>query len=93
MPKKNNETFLEYRKRVMDDISQTYCAAKWFNASIWLAGGKTTSCHHPLAHDIDLEEIIRSKMDFDVSGHYTRNDIFRFMVEDQPEIKQVDFEI
>lgn len=44
-----------------------------------------------LTADIDLEEIIRSKMDFDVSGHYTRNDIFRFMIEDQPEIKAVDF--
>lgn len=46
-----------------------------------------------LTADIDLDEIIRSKMDFDVSGHYTRNDIFRFMVEDQPEIKEVDFEV
>jgi nitrilase len=45
-----------------------------------------------LTADIDLDEIIRSKMDFDVSGHYTRNDIFRFMIEDQPEIKKMDFE-
>lgn len=44
-----------------------------------------------LTTEIDLEDVIRAKMDFDVSGHYTRNDIFRFMVEDQPEIKEVDF--
>ena len=46
-----------------------------------------------LTADIDLEEIIRSKMDFDVSGHYTRNDIFRFMVENQPKIKDVNFDL
>ena len=44
-----------------------------------------------LTADIDLDQIIRAKMDFDVNGHYTRNDIFRFMVEDQPEIKKIDF--
>jgi len=46
-----------------------------------------------LTADIDLEEIIRSKMDFDVSGHYTRNDIFNFTIEGQPEIKKVDFDL
>ena len=46
-----------------------------------------------LTAEIDLDEIIRSKMDFDVSGHYTRNDIFRFMVENQPEIKDVNFDL
>ena len=44
-----------------------------------------------LTAEIDLDEIVRAKMDFDVNGHYTRNDIFRFMVEDQPEIKKIDF--
>jgi nitrilase len=44
-----------------------------------------------LTAEIDMDEIIRSKMDFDVNGHYTRNDIFKFSVEDQPDIKKVDF--
>lgn len=44
-----------------------------------------------LTAEIDLDEIIRSKMDFDVNGHYSRNDIFRYMVEDQPDMKLVDF--
>jgi nitrilase len=44
-----------------------------------------------LTAEIDLDEIIRAKMDFDVNGHYTRNDIFRFMVEDQPETKNIQF--
>ncbi|MDT0607148.1 carbon-nitrogen hydrolase family protein [Croceitalea rosinachiae] len=41
-----------------------------------------------LTADIDLDEIIHAKMDFDTNGHYTRNDIFRFHVNNQPEIKK-----
>lgn len=44
-----------------------------------------------LTAEIELDEIVRAKMDFDVNGHYTRNDIFRFMVEDQPETKNIEF--
>lgn len=57
MPKKDNESYVEYRKRVMDKISPTFCAAKWYNATLWLTGGKTTSCHHPPAHNVDLDEV------------------------------------
>jgi organic radical activating enzyme len=52
-----NETLSEYKIRVIDPISDTYCAAKWYNATIWLGHGQTTSCHHPSAHKIDVEEI------------------------------------
>lgn len=38
--------------------------------------------------EIDLEEIKLNKLDFDVIGHYSRNDIFQFDVKDQPEIKK-----
>lgn len=37
-----------------------------------------------LIAEIDLEEIQSSKLDFDVNGHYSRNDIFRFEVVNQP---------
>ena len=37
---------------------------------------------------IDLDDIVRSKLDFDVNGHYSRPDIFEFQVKDQPEIKK-----
>jgi nitrilase len=46
-----------------------------------------------LTAEIDMDEIIRAKMDFDVNGHYTRNDIFKFKVDDQPEISEQDFDI
>lgn len=57
MPKINNETDLAYKRRVIDIKSETFCGAKWYNATIWLGSGQTTSCHHPLPHAIDLEEI------------------------------------
>lgn len=37
---------------------------------------------------LDLEDIIKSKLDFDVVGHYNRPDIFRFEVQGQPIIQQ-----
>ena len=48
---------LEYKKQILDTKSASFCGAKWFNATIWLGSGMTTSCHHPLPHKIDLEEI------------------------------------
>ena len=60
MPKKQNETFLDYKKRVIDPISPSFCAAKWNNATIWLGSGTTASCHHPPAHKISIEEIKRN---------------------------------
>ncbi|WP_271766319.1 carbon-nitrogen hydrolase family protein [Aquimarina algiphila] len=41
-----------------------------------------------LVAELDLDEISKSKLDFDVIGHYSRNDIFQFEVKDQPEIQQ-----
>jgi organic radical activating enzyme len=51
------ETLLEYKKRVIDIKSETFCAAKWYNATIWLGSGMTTSCHHPLPHKVDVNEV------------------------------------
>lgn len=51
------ESYLDYRKRVLENISPSFCAAKWLNATIWLNSGATVSCHHPPSHQIDLKEI------------------------------------
>ena len=48
---------LEFKQQVLDPMSASFCAAKWYNATIWLGSGQTTSCHHPPAHAIDLEEL------------------------------------
>lgn len=41
-----------------------------------------------LMAELNLEEVIQGKMDFDVVGHYARHDIFKFEVSHQPEIKK-----
>lgn len=42
----------------MDPISTSFCAAKWYNATIWLGSGTTTSCHHPLGHRVDPVAVV-----------------------------------
>ncbi len=39
-----------------------------------------------LIAELDLEDVKRSKLDFDAIGHYARNDIFDLTVNGQPEI-------
>jgi len=56
--KSEKQVFLDFKKEVMDPISSSFCAAKWYNATIWLNNGMTTSCHHPPHHAISKEEII-----------------------------------
>jgi hypothetical protein len=48
---------LEFRREVLDNISDSFCAAKWYNATIWLGSGMTTSCHHPPAHLVDKDKV------------------------------------
>ncbi|NHF59435.1 carbon-nitrogen hydrolase family protein [Flavobacteriaceae bacterium TP-CH-4] len=38
--------------------------------------------------ELDMAEIPQSKLDFDVNGHYTRNDLFSFEVSGQPETRK-----
>ena len=57
MPRLNNETDLQYKRRVIDIKSESFCGAKWYNATIWLGSGMTTSCHHPLPHKVSVEEV------------------------------------
>lgn len=48
---------LDYKAQVLDPISPSFCAAKWYNATIWLGSGMTTSCHHPPAHLVDKDKV------------------------------------
>ena len=48
---------LTFRKQVLDPISDSFCAAKWYNATVWLGSGMTTSCHHPPAHLVDIDKV------------------------------------
>ena len=48
---------LDFKHQVLDTKSASFCAAKWYNATIWLGSGMTTSCHHPPAHKVDVQEV------------------------------------
>lgn len=47
----------EFKRQILDKISPSFCAAKWYNATIWLGSGMTTSCHHPPAHLVDIDKV------------------------------------
>ena len=40
-----------------------------------------------LVAEIDLDAIVHAKLDFDVIGHYSRNDIFEYNAVNQPDMK------
>lgn len=48
---------LKFKKEVLDKKSESFCAAKWYNATIWLGSGMTTSCHHPPAHHVSADDV------------------------------------
>jgi organic radical activating enzyme len=48
---------LDFKHTVLDTLSDSFCAAKWYNATIWLGSGQTTSCHHPPAHTVDRDRV------------------------------------
>jgi len=48
---------LDFKHTVLDPLSASFCAAKWYNATIWLGSGQTTSCHHPPAHLVDRDAV------------------------------------
>jgi organic radical activating enzyme len=50
-------TDLEFKQQVLDTKSASFCAAKWYNATIWLGSGMTTSCHHPPAHLVNIDKV------------------------------------
>lgn len=43
---------------IMNEISPTFCMAKWHHTTIYLQTGETHSCYHPAPHAIPLKEIM-----------------------------------
>lgn len=52
-----SEQLREWRDNNLNKVSCSFCAAKWLNVSLHLGHGFTNSCHLPLPHPIDVEEI------------------------------------
>lgn len=60
MPKKEHETFLEYKSRIIDPVSESFCPSKWLYANIWLNSKKTASCYHCVQHEFSVEEVVKN---------------------------------
>ena len=45
----------DFRKQFLDPVSDSYCLAKWYEATMWLYIGHTASCHHNPTHKINLD--------------------------------------
>jgi len=43
--------------KLVNDISPTFCLAKWHHTTIYLHTGQTHSCYHPKPHAIPLDEL------------------------------------
>jgi organic radical activating enzyme len=52
-----SDNLINWRDENLNSISPSFCAAKWYNASIHLGHGYTGSCHLPLPHPIDQDQI------------------------------------
>lgn len=44
----------------LNNVSPSFCLAKWFNVSIHIPTGQTHSCYHPPSHAISLDELKKS---------------------------------
>jgi len=53
----DNKNIKQWKIENLDSKSPSFCGAKWYNTSIWLSQGWTTSCHHNPPHQIDVDAI------------------------------------
>jgi hypothetical protein len=57
--KKDNDSVDRIRDiiDITNDVSPTFCFAKWYHTSIYMYSGQTHSCYHPTPHNISKDEI------------------------------------
>lgn len=56
MEKKEWPTIEEVREQI-NEVSPSFCLAKWYFVSLHLHVGDNHSCYHPKRHSIDLEDV------------------------------------
>ncbi|MCK5884762.1 MAG: twitch domain-containing radical SAM protein [Bacteriovoracaceae bacterium] len=44
-------------KVLLDEVSPSFCPAKWLQVTLHLSNGHNHSCHHPDTHKVDLKEV------------------------------------
>ena len=53
----NNVRQMQLRAKEINNVSASFCTAKWLQSTVYLHNGFTHSCHHPESHKIPLTEI------------------------------------
>lgn len=48
--------YLDFKEKVLDPISSTFCAAKWYEVTLWLYMKSGASCHHNPSQQIQLSD-------------------------------------
>ncbi len=51
-----NKKFGDFKVK-LDQVSPSFCVAKWKQVTVHLDTGRTHSCHHPTTHKIPIEEL------------------------------------
>jgi organic radical activating enzyme len=74
---------LEFKQQVLDTKSASFCGAKWYNATIWLGSGMSTSCHHPPAHKIN-DELIKTQPSAIHNTHEKKMDRMQMQLGQRP---------
>jgi organic radical activating enzyme len=51
------QSHLNSTKKQLDEVSSTFCVAKWKQVTMHLQNGMNHSCHHPKTHVVPISEI------------------------------------
>lgn len=54
----NYQQHLNNTKQELDNVSPSFCAAKWKQVTMHLQNGMNHSCHHPKPHVVPISEIL-----------------------------------
>ena len=52
----HNKDIIAFQKKI-NDVSPSFCIAKWKQVTLHLQTGHNHSCHHPTTHKIPLDEL------------------------------------
>lgn len=57
MSQEKHIIFVKSVRDKLNEVSPSFCLAKWMQVTVHLGTGKTHSCHHPVSHRVGLDEI------------------------------------
>jgi len=56
-------------RRKLDQVSPSFCIAKWKQVTLYLQNGQTHSCHHPGTHHVPVSEVLANPDAIHNSGY------------------------